>query len=215
MNLSKIRNLIRDRVAEEGSEFWSDDNIKDYVNLAQNFIAKITRGVSEEVTEVIGGGTSKFPLPPETINSHQLSGYNADTGDSMGTLSAADANMISPAWRKLRGHRPKWFVLDLRNREAHVSPIPYDTYEVTLLVSVLPDDVALDNDEVFNGQEQLEIYLNPLVNLAVMYAYLKERFDQEAERMYGFVTRELQDLGVNPNSIPPFAEVSAGERDSG
>lgn len=215
MNLSTIRALIRDRVAEEGSEFWSDENLKDYVNLAQRFLAKITRGVPEEVSHVVGRGTSKFSVAPDTINAHQLSGYNADTGDSMGTLSVSDANLISPAWRKLRGHRPKWFILDVQNKEAHVSPIPFDTYEVTITVAVLPQDVDVDSDEVFNGEDSMRIYLNALVNTAIIYAYLKERYDDDAERMYAQVVRELGDLGVNPNAIPPFVEVSAGDGGDG
>lgn len=211
VNLAQARRHFRDRVAEEGVEFWGEADVLRYLNLAQDFIASVTRGVSEEVTEQVGVGQSSFPLPARTLNAHQLSGYDADRGEAMGTISVADANLISPSWRRMRGHYPKWFILDIDNREAHVSPIPTRPVNVSLRVSVLPDPVSVDSDPLFNGQDVMDKYLNALINTAAVYAYLKERFDQEAERMYGFVVRELQDLGANPNSIPPFAEVARGD----
>lgn len=210
VNLAQARRHFRDRVAEEGMEFWAEADVLRYLNLAQDFIAAITRGVSEEILTEVGEGQSSFPLPPRTLNAHQLSGFDADRGEAMGTISVADANLIAPSWRRMRGHFPKWFILDIDAREAHVSPIPASPVTVSLRVSVLPDEVVVDSDELFNGQAVMDKYLNTLINTATVYAYLKERFDQEAERIYGFVVRELQDLGANPNSIPPFAEVARG-----
>lgn len=210
VSLAQARRHFRDRVAEEGVEFWADADVVRYLNLAQDYVASVTRGVSEDVESEVGVGQSSFPLPARTLNAHQLSGYDVERGEAMGSLSVADANLIAPYWRRMRGHYPKWFILDIGGRVGYVSPIPVRNTEVSLQVSVLPDPVGVDGDPLFNGQDVMDKYLNVLINTATLYAYLKERFDQEAERMYGFVTRELQDLGVNPNNIPPFVEVARG-----
>lgn len=202
-----VRSALRDRLAEEGQEFWTDSSLLRYVNLAQTFIASVTRGVDAEVVAPVGGGTSSFSLPARTLSAHLLSGYDLESLEAMGTISVADANLISPSWRRMVGVRPKWFILDLPNREAHVSPIPWRERDVSLRVSVLPEPVAASGDELYNSQDVMDKYFNVTVNMAAVYAFLRERFDGDAERFYSLVYRELQDLGINPASIPEFREV--------
>lgn len=207
VTLAQARRHLRDRIAEEGVEFWSSQDEVMYINLAQNFIAAVTRGVTAEVEGQVGRDNTFLPLPPRVINAHQLSGYIDDSGDVMGTVSAADANLISPSWRNFVGKRPKWFILDVDAKRAYVSPIPHRDVTVNLRVSVLPAEVTDDSDELFNGVDAMDKYFNATINMAAMYAFHKERYDGEAERAYGWVINELQQLGVNPNAVPPFQQV--------
>lgn len=205
--LTKFRSLLRDRLAEEGNEFWADKALDSYANLAQNFIASVTRGVSELITEEVGGTVSTFSLPARTLNAHQLSGFDTESGEALGSVPLHAANILSPSWRTLRGVRPKWVILDFDAKEGHVSPVPYRKRDIDLRVAVLPDPVEHSNDKLFNGLSVMDKYLNVTINMAAFYGLLRERFDNDAERFYGIAFKELIDLGVNPNDIPPFEEV--------
>jgi len=91
---------------------------------------------------------------------------------------------------------------------ARVTPIPTAGTTVYVTVSILPADMSADSDELFDGVDAMEQYQGAIVNFAASLALLKERYDGDAERFYKFAVQEMQQVGVNPQEIPPFREVA-------
>ena len=207
--LAQTKARLSDRLGETSEVFWSEADRTYYINDAQRMLASVTRGVEEAVTGTVSSTTPYLTLPTRVVNAHPTNGF-IDDGDSLNVVPIQIANSVAPNWRTLRGLEPKWFIVDLEARRAYVSPIPSST-GVTLSVAVLPDDFATDGSDdaqvLFGGSSIMEKYQGALVQLAAVYALLKERYDQEAEKYYQFFMQELQAMGVNPTDIPTLGEV--------
>jgi len=189
--------------------FWSDSDRTQYISDAQRLIASVTRGVEEAVSGTVSTTTPYLTLPTRVVNAHPSNGF-VDGGGTLNVVPVQVANSVAPNWRTMQGREPKWFVVDLEARRAYVSPIPRNSTDVTLSVAVIPVDFATDGSddasEVLGGSPIMEKYQGALIQLAAVYALLKERYDQEAEKYYQFFMQELQTLGVNPMDIPTFGE---------
>ena len=104
-----------------------------------------------------------------------------------------------------------WFVVDLEDRKAYVTPLPSTSTSVRLSVSVLPTEFATDGTDdaeyLFENSPSMTRYQGATLQLAAVYALLKERYDQEAERYFQFFMQEMTAMGIDPTAIPPFEEV--------
>jgi hypothetical protein len=210
--LAELRTRLSDRLGEESVVFWDQTARDSYINDAQRFVASVTRGVPETVTGAVSTASTYLTLPDEILNAHAADGY-VEGGDALTTVGIETANLRSPNWRTFTGKKPEWLVLDLQGKRAYVTPIPRVTTTVYLTVSVFPDELTLTTDELFNGAAVMEKYQNATLQLAAMYALLKERYEGDAERYYQFAIQELQTMGINPNVIPPFQEVQRAQSD--
>ena len=210
--LTQTRARLSDRLGETSNVFWSEADRTDYINDAQRMIAGITRGVEATVTGTVDTTTPYLTLPTRAVSAHPTNGFIVD-GDSLNVVPIQIANSIAPNWRTLRGRYPRWFVIDLEAGRAYASPIPHSGEAVSLSVSVLPADFLTDGSDdasvLFSGSPLMEKYQGALLQLAAVYALLKERYDQEAEKYFQFFMQELQALGLNPNDIPTLGEVRA------
>lgn len=202
-NLNHIRERLKDRLAEESTVFWSASERDDAINDAQRFISAATHGVPLTVTEHV---SEMQPYVP--IAGHKLLGEYATAGWMAGnTLRALQgvsiqiANVLYPGWPQARG-KPRWSIVAPDELRVYISPVPADPVAVSVKVSVLPADLALDSDVVFAGEQVMEKYQGPLLNLAVAYCLLKERYDGDAERFYAIAMQELSALGVDPARLP-------------
>lgn len=205
--LSEIRSKLSDRLGESSTTFWSDDERTDFINEGQRFVASLTRGIPSTVSGAVETSSPTLTLPGRTISGSATMGA-IDGGRVLPVITVEQANMVSPNWRALVG-RPIWFILDLVNAEARVSPVPSTSTNVSLTVSILPTNLSGDSDELFDGVDAMEQYQGVVLNIAASLALLKERYDGDAERFYQFAVQELQQLGVNPQDIPPFRQVVA------
>lgn len=208
--LAELRTRLSDRLGEESTVFWDQTARDSYINDAQRFVASVTRGVPETVTGAVSPSTPYLTLPEKILNAHAADGYVED-GDALTTIAVETANLYAPNWRTFTGTKPEWFILDLQHRRGYVSPIPRSSATVYLTVSVFPDELTLTTDELFNGSPVMEKYQNATLQMAAMYALLKERYEGDAERYYQFAIQELQTMGVNPNVIPSFQEVKRAQ----
>jgi len=204
-SLSDVRAALSDRLGETSIEFWSDEDRIRYLNEAQRFVAAVTRGVPSQVSGSVETSSPTLTLPDKLVNAAAAMGY-VDGGRALSVVDIETANMLSPNWRTLVGS-PLWIILDVSGDTARVSPVPTSATTVYLSVSVLPDDLASDSDELFNGVDAMEKYQGVVLNIAAALALLKERYDGDAERFYQFAMQEMGALGVKPDDIPTFQQV--------
>lgn len=210
--LANTRTRLSDRLGEDSTVFWDQTARDSYINDAQRFVASVTLGVPETVSGAVSSTTPYLTLPDKILSAHAASGY-VDGGDAITAIGIEQANLYSPNWRTFKASYPEWAILDLQSKRAYLSPIPKTSKTVYLTVSVLPDDLTLTSDTLFNGVPVMEKFQNVVLQMAATYALLKERYDGDAERYYQFAVQELQTLGVNPNAIPSFREVSNAQLD--
>jgi hypothetical protein len=123
---------------------------------------------------------------------------------ALNNIRVDQANMAFPEWAQAVG-TPRWAILIPDEQRVYISPTPVTPIEVSVKVSVLPDDLTDTTDELFNGEPIMEKYQGALLNIAAALLLLKERYDGDAERFYQFAIQEMQSLGVNPTEIPPLS----------
>jgi len=204
--LSEVRSKLSDRLGEDSIVFWEDADRDSYINEAQRLVSSITRGITSTAFGTVNTSTPSITLPNKMINGTATMGY-VDGGRSLSIISVEQANLVSPNWRTQRGS-PLWIILDTMTATARVTPIPTAGTTVYVTVSILPADMSADSDELFDGVDAMEQYQGAIVNFAASLALLKERYDGDAERFYKFAVQEMQQVGVNPQEIPPFREVA-------
>lgn len=204
-SLSEARDKLADRLGEDSTVFWSADDRDSYINEAQRWIAAITRGVTSQVSGTVSTSSPTVTLPAKTISGSASMGY-VDGGRTLAIIDVEQANLVSPNWRTQRGS-PLWVILDTVAGEARITPLPTSSKTVYLTVAILPSDVSTGSDELFNGVDVMEKYQGALINIAASIALLKERYDGDAERFYQFAVQELQQMGINPQQIPPFRQL--------
>lgn len=207
--LSEIRTRLSDRLAETGTNFWSNDERDRYINEAQRWVAAITKGFTGTVTGTVssavggggGGGSDRFlSIGTKVLGAHDNAGY-LDSGDALPLVPIEVANVMWPGWRTAIGI-PRHIIMDLQEKRVYVAPADATPRGVTIRVSVLPDDLVNDGDYLFANEPTMERYQGAALNYAACLALLKERYDGDAERFFQLAIADLQAQGIDPKDIP-------------
>lgn len=200
--LAQARERVTARVGEVSTDFWSNTDRNNAINDAQRFIAAVTKGVPLTVTGSVSTTSPYLSVNGNIVGMHG-SGGRIVNGDALNIQPITVADLMFPGWRAYEG-TPKWVILDTGASKAYISPIPNTATDVEIVVSVTPEELTDDNEELFDGIDAMERYQNALVNYAVAMLLLRERFDGDAERFYQFAVQELRDAGVDPTTVPPM-----------
>jgi hypothetical protein len=201
--LSDLKTRLGERLAETGTTFWGDTERTSVLNEAQRLIAAITKGVPQTVTGTVNTTTPHVALPAQALDIHS-DGSFITGGNALRAVPKELLDRIDPRWRRRTGEEAIWIAVDTAAQRVYVVPQPTTSKTLNVVVAVLPDDMALDSDKPFDGHGPMEKYQGAIVQYATVLSLLKERYDQDAERFYGFFQREMQNLGVNPADIPPM-----------
>jgi len=203
-NLSQLRTRLQERLAEESSVFWSVTERDSAVNEAQRFISSVTKGVPSSTSGSVSTSTPYVAFTGKLGGEYVSAGWVVGGGtQALNNIRVDQANMAFPEWAQAVG-TPRWAILIPDEQRVYISPTPATPIEVSVKVSVLPDDLTDTTDELFNGEPIMEKYQGALLNIAAALLLLKERYDGDAERFYQFAIQEMQSLGVNPTEIPPL-----------
>jgi hypothetical protein len=203
-NLSQIRTRLQERLAEESSVFWSVAERDSAVNEAQRFISSVTKGVPSFASDFVSTTAPYVAFTGKLVGEYVSAGWVVNGGvQALNNVRVDQANMTFPEWTQAVG-TPRWAILIPDEQRVYISPTPATPIEVSVKVSVLPDDLTDTTDELFNGEPIMEKYQGALLNIAAALLLLKERYDGDAERFYQFAIQEMQSLGVNPTEIPPL-----------
>jgi hypothetical protein len=201
---------LTDRVAENSTAFWSSQERKNALNDAQRFIAAVTKGVPSTVTGTVDPNARSIPVPGKLVSEYP-SGGTAGSGSDAVSLTVVPigiANIIDPAWRSRIG-TPRWVIVSPHEGLLHVTPVRATQTPVSVTVAVIPQDLVGEEDKLFGGESVMEKYQGALINIAAALLMLKERYDGDAERYWGFAVQEMQALGVNPAEIPSLRQAAA------
>lgn len=211
--LAEARDRVTARVGEASPTFWSVEDRNHAINDAVRFIAAVTHGVPLTVTGSVDTNTPYLEITGNMVGTYGSAGEIVG-GAALTVVPIDEADRKFPGWRTFTG-RPRWIMLDTRTQRAYVSPVPQTPTTVRITVAVVPSELEDDSAELFFGNPSMEKYLGALVNYAVAILLLKERFDGEAERFYGFAVNELRDVGINPSRIPALPPPPGVVNDNG
>ena len=201
-DLATTRTRLGERLAEASTVFWGDTERDDAINDAQRFIAAVTRGVPTTLTGTVSQATPYLTSPAKLLGDY-ISAGRVDSGGALSFTPLEVVDRAYPGWRSAVGS-PRWVIVAPQEDRVYLAPTTVAGDAVTVFVSILPPDLALDSDPLFAGEPVMEKYQSALLNMAAFYLLLKERYDQDAERFYQFAFQELQNLGVSPAEIPPM-----------
>lgn len=203
-NLSQIRTRVQERLAEESNVFWSVAERDSAVNEAQRFISSVTKGVPSFASDFVSTAAPYVSFTGKLVGEYATAGWVVDGGvRALNNVRVDQANITFPEWTQAVG-TPRWAIIVPDEQRVYVSPTPAVPVEVSIKVSVLPNDLVDPTDELFNGEPVMEKYQGAVLNIAAALLLLKERYDGDAERFYQFAIQEMQAIGVSPADIPPL-----------
>lgn len=204
--LGEARTHLSNRLAEASPTFWSSAERDTAINDAQRFIAAVTRGVPSEVTGTVSTTTPYLAAPGKLLGEYVTAGRVVG-GSALSTVPLEAADRLYPGWPTHVG-TPRWVIAAPQEARVYFAPVTVAGNAVSAWVSILPADLSADGDSLFGGEQVMEKYQSPLLNIAAAYMLLKERYDGDAERFYQFGVQEIQSLGVDPARIPPLREAA-------
>lgn len=199
-NLSQIRARLGDRLAETSEEFWDTTSREYAINEAQRFVAAVTKGVPQTISGSVDSSTPYLTVTGKLLGDYEAAG-RVTGGRALGYVPIEAADRGFPTWPTFTG-TPRWVIPAPHEDRVYLVPKPDVSTSVTVNISVLPEDLSADGDELFGGEEVMEKYQGVVLNIAASLCLLRERYDGDAERFYQFAIQELQNLGVNPEEIP-------------
>ena len=210
--LADTLDRLGDRLSELDVNYWSISQRKYYINESQRWLSALTRGVQIRIRQDVHHlAAFKIAIPDnfkvigEAVNTGSItSGVGRERG--LNFVSIRELSEEWPNWRQARGI-PKWLAIDYVDNTIQVIPLPESTNQVEVNIAVIPPDLVADNDRLFRNIGYMEQYQGVVLNYAFVLALLKQRYDDDSARVYGFVTNELHSLGVNPLDIPSFERV--------
>lgn len=212
-SLGELRAQGKLRLAEISPVFWSDEDYRMCVNDAQRFVAGATKGVpSVSEFTLSAAGESFTPIDPlervVVADAPIVGEVLSPSPRSLVSVPRQAADVIDPAWRYYTGN-PRWLIVDMspsdnpRTITVYVTPSPVSgNVTARITTRVLPADLLVDADLLFNNYRPMEKYQGVVLLLACAYMLLKERFDGDAERFYQMALGELQALTPLTESIP-------------
>lgn len=206
--LGQLRTRLSQRLGEDSTVFWREEERDSYLNEAQRRVAAMTGGVTKSIEHTVTGILDPLILPPTTLGVHEVGGDMTD-GTVLTVLNKREADYIWPGWRRAYG-KPRWIVLDVGSARAFAVPAPppgKPPLFVGLTVAYLPPDLTSGEQVLFESQTGMEKYQGATVTLAACLGLLKERYDGDAERFYSFFVREMQDVGMELGRLPSWKQV--------
>lgn len=202
--LLEARTRLSNRLAETGNTFWTANERRDALNDAQRFLAAVTKGCPETLLGDVDVTQPYLEVQGKLVGDYATGGWVAGEGlRSLRAVTDVVADTIDPLWGQRKG-TPRWLVISPHENRVYVTPAPKTPTPASLTVAVIPPDLVEDGEEVFGGEPVMEKYQGPLINIAAALLLLKERYDGDAERFWGFAIQELQALGVDPATLPPL-----------
>jgi hypothetical protein len=207
--LSETRTHLGNRLAEESTVFWSDDERDAAINHAQRLIATATHGVPATVTGPVSTGTNYLTTTGKVLGVYEHAGRVVGGPALSYAASMASANAIYPGWADAVGE-PRWVMPAINESRVYLAPVPAVPVNVTVYVSVIPADVVGDSDPLFANATTMERYQGAVINLAAALLFLKERYEQDAERFWQLGLQEMQIAGTDSRRLPPMREAENG-----
>jgi hypothetical protein len=201
-NLSQARTHLGNRLAEESEVFWPATERDAAINEAQRFIAAVTKGVPLTLSGPVDSTTPYLTVSGKLLGEYPAAGRILG-GAALRYANQRVADSVFPGWATAIG-APRWVIPAPHESRVYLAPSPITPMAVSVHVSVLPDDLAGDSDQLFGGELVMEKYQGALLNIAASLLLLKERYDGDAERFYQFAVQEMQAVGLDPASIPPL-----------
>ena len=204
--LEELRTKIRDRLAENSTNFWSDGDLLSYINEAQRLVSSLSESVYETLKGDVSTAKPYLKVEGKLVGEFIFSGY-IDGGASLYAMNIGKADLIWPEWRMAKG-APKWVFIDPVLSRVFCVPAPKLPTSVTLEVAIISPDLVDDSDILFNDTSILEKFQGAVLNYAAGLALLKERYDGDAERFIQLAHQELHLLGLESTSLPTLKELS-------
>ena len=214
MTLDDLRTQLRIIVKDVNSERWTDTQLTDIINIAQQNVMALTWNVCGSTSIVTAIGQREYALP---LNVYAIQRVTLDnkliTEISIPKLDE-DNNWEDSTTEATptQYYTKRYFTPSETNWIMGFDPIPSSTQTAKIYFNQIPTDMSDSTDIPFEGEYKLTPYHSILILYSAYWINLIDNKQAEAGIFYNQYIREIGNMEKYINKSPNYQGTIGGSR---